>query len=270
MQTLNLDARFFPALASGQKRVTVRAGHRDIQVGELIFQSVAEEPMREFPVTVTSVEYTEFDKLTDSDAVLDCEENAENLKKTLLQFYPSLGPSDEVTVVHFRPKVIATTDKKSEKVPVKFKKLHPEAVIPKFQHKGDAGFDFHAIINECLALGNGIERCVHIFPHETAVIETGLAVELPHGYELQIRPRSGLAMKQNLTVLNSPSTIDCPYRGQLKILLHNTSRYEPRTIKHGDRVAQGVVNKLPEIEIIEVDELSDSERGTGGFGSTGI
>lgn len=158
-------------------------------------------------------------------------------------------------------------------ITVKFKKLHEDAIIPQYQTKGAAGFDFHAIDN------------VHIPNGLTTIIKTGLSVEIPEGYELQIRSRSGLATKY-ITVANSPGTIDSDYRGEIGIILVNNKpqrRTEPIkiggpihnnpdlyfTIKKGDRIAQGVIAIVPKVNIIETTEdLSITERGEGGFGST--
>lgn len=146
---------------------------------------------------------------------------------------------------------------------IKFKKLHEDAIIPQYQTKGSAGFDFHAIETKAISEG------------ETLLIKTGLSIEIPEGYELQIRSRSGLAFKNNIVVLNSPGTIDSDYRGEIGIILHNVSQSisiqdsHPFLIMKGDRIAQGVIAKVeqPIIEIVE--ELSSTERGEGGFGSTG-
>jgi dUTP pyrophosphatase len=103
---------------------------------------------------------------------------------------------------------------------------------------------------------------------ERTLIPTGLSIELPDGYEAQIRPRSGLAIKQGLTCLNTPGTIDSDYRGEIKVILINLSS-EAQTIQHGDRIAQMVIAKVEKAELIEVQYLSDTHRGEGGFGHTG-
>jgi len=105
-------------------------------------------------------------------------------------------------------------------------------------------------------------------PLERALIPTGLRIELPIGYEAQIRPRSGLAAKHGLTVLNSPGTIDADYRGEIKVILVNLSN-EIFTIKHGERIAQMVIAKHETVDFVEVIELSQTQRGEGGFGHTG-
>jgi dUTP pyrophosphatase len=139
---------------------------------------------------------------------------------------------------------------------LKIKKLNSEAVIPAYQTKEAAGFDLHSIED------------VVINPGERKLIGTGLAFEIEFGYEVQIRPRSGLAFKHGITVLNSPGTIDSDYRGEIKVLLINHSN-SPFEIKKGERIAQAVVAPVIQAEIIEVEELSSTDRGEGGFGSTG-
>ena len=139
---------------------------------------------------------------------------------------------------------------------LKIKKLNKNAVVPAYQTKEAAGFDLHSIED------------VIINPGERKLISTGLAFEIEKGYEVQIRPRSGLAYKHGITVLNSPGTIDSDYRGEIKVLLVNFGN-EEFEIKVGERIAQAVVAPVIQAEIIEVEELSDTERGSGGFGSTG-
>ncbi|HZW68600.1 MAG TPA: dUTP diphosphatase [Pseudogracilibacillus sp.] len=141
---------------------------------------------------------------------------------------------------------------------VKMMKLHKDAIIPKQQHKGDVGLDLHTIDEGTLR------------PKGKALLRTGLAVKPPKGYEMQIRPRSGLAFKHGITVLNSPATIEPTYRGDVGIILYNTSD-EPFKIKKGDRIAQAVFKKYEEkVEIEVVDELDKTARGAKGFGSTGV
>ena len=139
---------------------------------------------------------------------------------------------------------------------LKIKKLNSKAVIPSYQTEEAAGFDLHSIENTV------------INPGERKLIGTGLAFEIERGYEVQIRPRSGLAFKHGITVLNSPGTIDSDYRGEIKVLLINLGS-EPFDIKCGERIAQAVVAPVIQAEIEEVKNLSNTERGSGGFGSTG-
>lgn len=139
---------------------------------------------------------------------------------------------------------------------VKIKKLHPDAVIPEYQNFGDAGFDFHAL--------HKVE-----IPGGTAVIvPTGLAMEIPLGHELQIRPRSGMSLKYPLIVANAPGTVDSGYRGEIGIILRNLG-FETITIEKGTRIAQGVLTAYTKAGFSEVSALDETDRGAGGFGSTG-
>lgn len=146
----------------------------------------------------------------------------------------------------------------SGNVPVKVKKLNKHAVIPKYAKPGDAGFDLHACIEHVIWMRSG----------ESVVFGTGLAVEIPEGYELQIRGRSGLAFRHHIGITHGVGTIDSGFRGEIKIVLTNHGS-EPYPINPGDRIGQGVLNKIPVAEFVEVDNLSDTERGKCGFGSTG-
>jgi dUTP pyrophosphatase len=130
--------------------------------------------------------------------------------------------------------------------------------LPAYTTEGAAGMDIRAFLPEPLQLSS-LER---------ALIPTGLFIELPFGYEAQIRPRSGLAIKHGITCLNSPGTIDCDYRGEIKIILINLSG-EKQVVQNGDRIAQMVIQKVENIEWQEVKLLSETERNSGGFGSTG-
>lgn len=142
------------------------------------------------------------------------------------------------------------------KISVQIKKLHENAFVPAYQSKEAAGFDFHSIEDRTLAAG------------ERALIETGLSMALSFGYELQIRPRSGLAFKHGVTVLNAPGTVDSDYRGEVKVLLINHGS-EAFTIAKGDRIAQGVIQEVTQAKFLLVDELEGTDRGAAGFGSTG-
>ncbi len=130
--------------------------------------------------------------------------------------------------------------------------------LPAYATLGSSGMDIRAFISETLVLQ----------PSERVLVPTGLFVEIPLGYEIQIRPRSGLAIKQGITCLNTPGTIDADYRGEIKVILINLSK-EPQTILPADRIAQMVVQKVEQVQWISVSELNESERGSGGFGSTG-
>ncbi len=139
---------------------------------------------------------------------------------------------------------------------LKIKKLTPEAVIPAYQSSGAAGFDLHAIEDTILR------------PGERVLLGTGLAMAVDEGYELQIRPRSGLAYKHGITVLNTPGTVDSDYRGEIKVLLINHGE-EDFAITQGERIAQGVIKEVVQAVMVEVDDLDETQRGEKGFGSTG-
>ena len=130
--------------------------------------------------------------------------------------------------------------------------------LPEYQTPLSAGLDIRANISQSISLS----------PLERAMVPTGLYVELPEGYEMQIRPRSGLAAKHGITVLNSPGTIDADYRGEIKVILVNLSN-TPFTIEPGERIAQMIVARYEQVEWQAVESLSETERGAGGFGSTG-
>ncbi len=131
--------------------------------------------------------------------------------------------------------------------------------LPAYATEGSAGMDLRAELEAPLALQ----------PLQRALVPTGLYIELPAGYEAQVRPRSGLALKQGITCVNTPGTIDSDYRGEIKILLINLSGDE-QVIHSGDRIAQLVIAKTERVELIVVHQLNESIRGTGGFGHTGI
>jgi dUTP pyrophosphatase len=130
--------------------------------------------------------------------------------------------------------------------------------LPEYATSGSSGMDVRANITEPLTL-QSLQR---------SLVPTGLFIELPEGYEAQMRPRSGLALKQGITCLNSPGTIDADYRGELKVILINLSN-EEQTINHGDRIAQLVFAKVEKAELILVQQLNSTDRGEGGFGHTG-
>lgn len=133
--------------------------------------------------------------------------------------------------------------------------------LPAYATEGAAAFDIRAAVPPGAVLV--------IAPGARAVVDTGLSVAVPPGHELQVRPRSGTALKHGVTVLNSPGTVDSDYRGQLKVLLVNLGQ-EPFPVRRGDRVAQGVLSPVLKAVLREVDELDDTPRGAGGFGSTGL
>ena len=139
---------------------------------------------------------------------------------------------------------------------VKFKKLNEEAIIPEFKTAGSAGMDITSIED------------VTLNPGQFKIVKTGLACAIEEGYEVQIRPRSGMACKYGITVINTPGTIDSDYRGEIGVGLINLSQ-EPFNVEKGMRIAQLVVNKVEQPQIEVVEELDETERGAGGFGSTG-
>lgn len=147
--------------------------------------------------------------------------------------------------------------KSNEAMTVRFKKINPEAILPAYAHPGDAGLDVRSI--EDLTLQPGAR----------ALVKTGLVMELPPDAEAQVRPRSGLALKFGVTVLNTPGTIDAGYRGEVGVILINHGD-APFEIRKGDRIAQIVIATVVHAGIVEVAEVDSSERGAGGFGSTGM
>jgi dUTP pyrophosphatase len=136
------------------------------------------------------------------------------------------------------------------------RRLHADAVVPARAYSGDAGLDLSAC-----------ER-VELNPGERATIGTGLAVAIPEGYAGFVQPRSGLAAKHGITIVNTPGLVDSGYRGELKIILHNTDSLAPFVVEPGMRIAQLVVLEVPDVDPVEVDELPESERGVRGFGSS--
>jgi len=144
-------------------------------------------------------------------------------------------------------------------IKVKIVRLKEKASLPAYATAHAAGMD----VSACL------DAPVTVEPSSSALISTGLAIELPEGYEAQLRPRSGLALRHLISLPNSPATIDADYRGEVGVILINHGR-EPFTVNHGDRIAQMVVSKVDRVAFEEVDALSDTERGEGGFGHTGV
>ena len=140
---------------------------------------------------------------------------------------------------------------------LRIKKVSNDAIIPSYAHEGDCGMDLYSIDNIILK------------PGESQLVHTGIEIELPENTEAQIRPRSGLALKNSITVLNSPGTIDEGYRGEIGVILINHSKVDFK-VEKGMRIAQMVVKPTLKVNIVEINELSETERGKGGFGSTGI
>lgn len=139
---------------------------------------------------------------------------------------------------------------------LKIHKIHPEAKTPCYAHKGDAGLDLYSIDDTIIA------------PSEIKLIHTGITMELPEGTEAQVRPRSGLALKHGITLLNTPGTIDEGYRGEVGVIVINHGK-EPFHIEVGTKIAQMVIKPIITCEVLEVESLSDTTRGEGGFGSSG-
>ena len=142
------------------------------------------------------------------------------------------------------------------KIPVKIEKIHKDAIIPTYSHHDDACCDLYVVENYIIPIG------------QRRLMRTGIAIEIPTGYEVQLRPRSGLAFKQGLTLVNAPGTIDAQYRNEIRILAINLGE-KPVAINKGDRAAQMCIKPVYTMMFLEVDKLSDSDRGLGGWGSTG-
>ena len=139
------------------------------------------------------------------------------------------------------------------------KKLSKEVILPKYETDGSSGLDLAAFIDEN----------IEIKPGKSAIIPTGIAVSIPKNFEIQIRPRSGLAAKNQVSVLNTPGTIDADYRGELKVILINLSN-KSFIVEKGLRIAQMILCPVVKAKLKEVDSLEDTKRGSGGFGSTGV
>ena len=138
-----------------------------------------------------------------------------------------------------------------------FRRIHPDAVMPSYAHASDAGMDVRSV------------RELVIPPGGRALVPTGLVVNLPAGYEAQVRPRSGLALKAGVTVLNSPGTIDAGYRGEIGVILANFGQDDFK-VNVGDRIAQLVIAPVLQPVVVEATEVDSTDRGAGGFGSTGV
>ncbi|MDD2806528.1 MAG: dUTP diphosphatase [Elusimicrobiales bacterium] len=143
------------------------------------------------------------------------------------------------------------------KVEIEIQKINPEAKLPAYAHHGDAGVDLYSVIDHVLQ------------PGARALIPTGLKMAIPEGYEGQVRPKSGLALKHGITVLNTPGTVDAPYRGEVGVILINLDPKTPYEVKKGEKIAQMVFAKVKHAEFSEKAELTATTRGAGGFGSTG-
>ncbi len=140
---------------------------------------------------------------------------------------------------------------------LQFKRIHPDAVLPAYAHPSDAGMDIRSIED------------ISLSPGERALVHTGLVVLLPPMYEAQVRPRSGLALKFGITVLNTPGTIDSGYRGEVGVILVNLGQEEFK-VKKGDKIAQMVIAPVTQPQVVETEFIDRTDRGEGGFGSTGV
>ena len=149
---------------------------------------------------------------------------------------------------------------RSVRAPVRLeiKRLNPDLPLPRYAHPGDAGLDLYAAEDALIA------------PGERILIPTGIAVALPEGYAGFVQPRSGLAIKQGLSLVNTPGLIDSHYRGEIKVIAINLDPRVPITVARGDKIAQLVIQPVARVELAEVDELDETMRGEGGFGSTGV
>lgn len=143
-------------------------------------------------------------------------------------------------------------------VAVEITRLDAGLPLPSYAHPGDAGLDLHAAHDVTLA------------PGERRLVATGLAIALPVGLAAFVHPRSGLALRHGVSVVNTPGTIDAGYRGEIAVLLVNHDLHDTVTLQRGDRIAQLVVQRVERVELVEVDALPDSARGAGGYGSTGV
>ncbi|MBQ9021457.1 MAG: dUTP diphosphatase [Eggerthellaceae bacterium] len=146
----------------------------------------------------------------------------------------------------------------SEVLELPVKKLSDAAVVPESAYEGDAGIDLRSLVN------------ITLQPFERALVPTGLALAIPEGYAGFVLPRSGSAIKQGLSLVNAPGLIDSGYRGELACICINLDAHNPIEIQVGDRIAQLVVMKVEQLKLFEVDELSETSRGAGGFGSSGL
>ena len=140
---------------------------------------------------------------------------------------------------------------------LRFRKVHPDAVLPSYAHSSDAGMDVRSVADMTIA------------PGKRALVPTGLVMLLPPLYEAQVRPRSGLALKHGVTVLNAPGTVDSGYRGEVGVILVNLGETDFQ-VRKGDKIAQIVIAPVTQPEIVETAEVDETDRGSSGFGSTGV
>ena len=143
-------------------------------------------------------------------------------------------------------------------VSLPIKRIDPEVELPSYAYAGDAGLDLRA------------SEAVTLAPLERRLVSTGLAVAIPEGYAGFVQPRSGLALREGLSMANTPGLVDSHYRGELKVCAVNLDPERSIRIKRGDRIAQLVIQRVPAVTLVEVDELDETDRGAGGFGSSGV
>ncbi|PWV49252.1 dUTP diphosphatase [Nocardiopsis sp. L17-MgMaSL7] len=152
---------------------------------------------------------------------------------------------------------MSTSSLEAGQLTITVRRLDPGLPLPAYAHPGDAGADLYAAVD------------VRLDPGQRATVPTGLAIALPDGFAAFVHPRSGLAARHGVTVVNAPGTVDAGYRGEIRVTLLNTDDDTPVTIARGDRIAQMVIQRVERAEFVEADTLPDSVRGAGGFGSTG-
>ncbi|WP_116247141.1 dUTP diphosphatase [Nocardiopsis sp. FIRDI 009] len=152
---------------------------------------------------------------------------------------------------------MSTSSLDGGRTPITVRRLDPDLPLPEYAHPGDAGADLYTAVDVDLA------------PGERATVPTGLAIALPDGFAAFVHPRSGLAARCGVTIVNAPGTVDAGYRGEIRVTLINTDRDTPVRLSRGDRIAQLVVQRVERVEFVEADSLPGSVRGAGGFGSTG-
>ena len=146
----------------------------------------------------------------------------------------------------------------SDRLVLPIKRLDPDVELPGYAYEGDAGLDLRANVD------------IDIAPFERKLIPTGLAVAIPEGFAGFVQPRSGLALKSGLSMANTPGLINAHYRGELKVIAVNLDANEPIHISKGERIAQLVIQRVPVVSLMEVDRLDETDRGAGGFGSSGV
>lgn len=145
-----------------------------------------------------------------------------------------------------------------DRITVAIKRLDPSVELPSYAYEGDAGLDLRSAEDVTLA------------PHERRLVSTGLAIAIPEGYAGFVQPRSGLALREGLSMANTPGLIDAHYRGELKVCAVNLDDSTPIRITRGERIAQLVIQRVPVVQLLEVEELDETDRGEGGFGSSGV